>query len=79
MSTASPIQRRSALAIASLALGIFGFVTPVVPSILAIMFGIAAKRRMRDDPTLRGDRLATAGIALGIVELVLAALVLTSR
>ena len=79
MGTATPIQRRSGLAIASLVLGIFGFVVVVVPSIMAIIFGIAAKRRMRDDPTLRGDRLATAGIAFGIVELVLTGLLLTAR
>ncbi len=75
MSTAYPTaQRTEGYAIASLVLGIVGLVAfPVVPSILAIVFGISARRRIRQDATLTGEGLATAGIVLGVVELVLVA------
>ena len=60
-------------------LGVLGFVVfPLVPSALAIWLGISAKRRMRDDPSLTGEGLATAGIILGIVELVLLALAIAA-
>jgi Domain of unknown function (DUF4190) len=68
-------QRTDGGAIASLVLGILGFVVfPVVPSVLAIWLGVSAKRRMRDDPTLGGEGLATAGVILGVTEIVLVAL-----
>jgi hypothetical protein len=76
MSAAYPTaQRTEGFAIASLVLGIVGLVAfPVIPSILAIVFGVSAKRRIRQDARLTGEGLATAGIVLGIVELVLVAL-----
>lgn len=76
MGTTWPLQQRTdGRAIASLVLGILGFVVfPVVPSVLAIWLGISAKRRMRDDPSLTGEGLASAGIILGVVELVLVTL-----
>jgi hypothetical protein len=65
-------QRTSGYAIASLILGIVGFVVfPIVPSILAIVFGRKARNELSRDPTLGGDGLATAGIVLGWVGLVL--------
>jgi hypothetical protein len=65
-------QRTSGYAIASLILGIAGFfVVPIVPSILAIVFGQKARAEFRRDPTLGGDGLATAGIVLGWVGLAL--------
>jgi uncharacterized protein DUF4190 len=74
--TTWPLQQRTdGRAIASLVLGIVGFVVfPVVPSVIAIWLGLSAKRRMRVDPSLTGDGLATAGIILGVVELVVFAL-----
>ncbi len=74
MSAASfPIVRRTeGRAIASLVLGIVGVtVFPVVPSVLAIWLGVTARHRIRDDATLDGEGLATAGVILGIVGLVL--------
>lgn len=71
-----PLQQHTeGRAIASFVLGILGFVVfPIVPSVLAIWLGFSAKRRMRDDASLTGEGLATAGIILGAVELVLVAL-----
>jgi hypothetical protein len=65
-------QRTSGYAIASLILGIAGFfVFPIVPSILAVVFGQKAREELRRDPTLGGDGLATAGIVLGWVGIAL--------
>ena len=74
MSTASfPVVRRTeGRAIASLVLGIVGVVLfPVVPSVLAIWLGVTARHRIRDDATLDGEGMATAGVILGVVGLVL--------
>jgi hypothetical protein len=68
-------QRTSGYAIASLILGIAGFfVFPIVPSILAVVFGQKARKELRRDPTLGGDGLATGGIVLGWVGLALTAI-----
>jgi hypothetical protein len=70
-------QRTSGYAIASLILGIAGFfVVPIVPSILAIVFGQKAREDLRRDPTLGGEGLATAGIVLGWVGIALIGIVL---
>ena len=62
----------SGKAIASLVLGIGGFVIfPVVLSILAIVFGRSAKREIAERPGLGGAGLATAGIVLGWVGVAL--------
>ena len=72
-------QRTEGRAIASLVLGILGFVVfPVVPSVLAIWLGVTAKRRIQVDPGLGGEGMATAGIILGVVELVLVALAIVA-
>jgi hypothetical protein len=70
-------QRTSGYAIASIILGIAGFfVFPIVPSILAVVFGQKAREELRQEPTLAGDGLATAGIVLGWVGIALVAIVL---
>jgi hypothetical protein len=62
----------SGKAIASLVLGIGGFVIfPVVLSILAIVFGRSAKREISERPGLGGAGLATAGIVLGWIGVAL--------
>ena len=72
MTVENTAQRTSGYAIASLILGIAGFVVfPIVPSILAIVFGRKAQTELRRDPTLGGDGLATAGIVLGWVGIAL--------
>jgi hypothetical protein len=59
---ASP--QTSSMAIASLVLGICWFYW--IGSVLALVFGYAAKREIRRDPArLSGNGLATAGIVLG--------------
>ena len=77
MTVENAAQRTSGYAIASLVLGIAGFfVVPIVPSILAIVFGHKAREELRRDPTLGGDGLATGGIVLGWVAIALLAIVL---
>jgi Domain of unknown function (DUF4190) len=72
-------QRTEGRAIASLVLGILGFVAfPVAPSVLAIWLGVTARRRIQADPSLGGEAFATAGIILGVVELVLVGLAIVA-
>jgi hypothetical protein len=53
------------LAVAALVLGVVGFVAfPLVPSILAIILGLRARRQIESGPA-RGRALAEAGIVLG--------------
>ena len=62
-------------AIASLVLGILGVVgfPPLIPSILALIFGYKGKREIdRSDGTQQGRGLAVAGIILGWVAVVFA-------
>jgi hypothetical protein len=67
--------RTNGYAIASLVLGIGGlFVFPIIPSILAIVFGNKARDEIRNTPGMTGDGLAVAGLVLGWVALALAAL-----
>ena len=64
----SASRRTEGLAVASLVLGLAGFfVCPVVCSIIAVVLGYRARRKLRDDPTLDGEGLAKAGIILGWV------------
>jgi hypothetical protein len=65
----------SGKAIASLVLGIGGFVIlPLVLSILAIVLGRSAKREIAERPGLGGGGLATAGIVLGWIGVALVVL-----
>jgi len=63
-------------ATAALVLGILGLVLiPIIPSILAIVFGNAAKREIdASGGTLGGRGSASAGVVLGWVALALWAL-----
>ena len=59
-------------ATASLVLGIVGiFICPLVCSVLAIIFGQQARRQIKQDPSLGGEGVSTAGYILGIVGVVL--------
>jgi len=65
-------KRTEGFAIASLACGIAGFIgLPIVGSILAIVFGRAARKRIEQDSSLTGGDLARAGSIIGWVGLVL--------
>jgi hypothetical protein len=56
------------LAVASLVLGLAGFfVCPLICSIIAVIVGYQARRKLQEDPTLEGEGLAKAGIILGWV------------
>lgn len=57
-------------AVASMVLGILGIVIPYVGWILAIIawvLGAKARNRIREDPSLQGKGMATAGFVLGII------------
>jgi Domain of unknown function (DUF4190) len=67
--------RTSGLAIASLALGVIGFLAvPLVASALAIALGRSAEREIARDPLLGGEGLARAGVILGWIGVALAAM-----
>jgi len=57
------------LAIASLTIGILSFIQlfGLERSITAIVFGALALRRIKQDETQRGKKIAIAGIILGII------------
>jgi hypothetical protein len=61
------------MAIASLVMGIVGWtLLPLVGSILAIVFGYAARRDIRSRPDeLTGEGMAIAGLVLGWLMVVL--------
>ena len=61
------LPQTSGMAIASLAMGIAGWTLfPFLGSILAIIFGYAARREIRRQPgRLTGDGMAVAGLVLG--------------
>ena len=59
-------QRTSGNAIAALVLRIAGFIFPLVPSILAVVFGRKAQEEIRRGAAI-GDGPATAGVILGWV------------
>lgn len=65
-------QRRCEEAVVSLACGIAGwFLMPVICPILAIVFGIRAKRAIRQSHgTLTGGGMANVGLILGIAHFV---------
>jgi hypothetical protein len=65
-------RQTSGAAIASLVLGIAGLtVFPLIPSILALVFGSRARDEMRADPAVSGEGLATAGVILGWIGVAL--------
>jgi uncharacterized protein DUF4190 len=66
-----PQQRSSGKAITALVLGIIGLFGIFVLSVLAIIFGALGRGDTDRDPTLGGRGMATAGLVLGMVGLVL--------
>ena len=71
------MRRTEGMAVASLVLGIAGFVVcPLICSVLAIVFGTQAKNRIRQDPTLQGEGMAQAGFILGIIGLAVGVILL---
>jgi hypothetical protein len=71
-----PLQQSSSLAIASLVSGILGwFLIPIIGAIIAIITGHMAKNEIRSSGgRLSGDGMATAGLILGYVQVVLTVL-----
>jgi len=67
-------------ATASLVCGIIGlFICGVILGIVAIVKGNEAKRAIASDPTFGGGGMATAGIVLGILDLIGWAIILMMR
>lgn len=64
----------SELAIASLTIGVLCFIQlfGLERSIAAIVFGVLALRRIKQDETLKGKNLAIAGIVLGAIYCLIA-------
>lgn len=59
-------SRWNLLAIAALVAGVVGFtVYPLVPSVLAIVLGLRARRQIDSQPGSRGRLAAEAGVVLG--------------
>jgi hypothetical protein len=55
-------------AVAALILGIFGIIAcPLILSIPAVIVGLQAQAKIRQDPSLQGEGLARAGVILGWV------------
>lgn len=72
---ARPRAARDAQAVAALVLAVGGYVAlPVIPAVMAIREGVAARRRLVASPELAGRWMATAAVVLGAAELVLAVL-----
>jgi hypothetical protein len=70
--TAGTTTRTSGKAIASLVLGIVSlFFFGMIAGLLAIVLGYQARKEMDADPSLGGRGLATAGMTLGIIGVVL--------
>jgi hypothetical protein len=68
----APLQT-STLAIVSLVAGLLGFAGfPIIASIIAIITGAMARQETRAvPPRATGDGMATAGIIMGVIQLVL--------
>jgi len=64
-------------AIASVVCGLLFFM-PLLPSLLAILFGIMGLNRAKD-PRVGGKRLSIAGIILGLIGLLIMGIVLTAN
>jgi hypothetical protein len=74
--TSPPIPRTNPMAIASLVLSVLGLLG--VGSVLGIILGAKARRQVRmSHGTQNGDRLALAGIVVGICTLAIAVVVVT--
>ena len=75
----APARRTNGFAVASLVLGLVGFLLCGVPSILAVIFGGIALSQIKKRPEeFTGRGLAIAGLILGIVMMVLVAVLLAA-
>lgn len=63
--------KTSPLATWALVSGIIGFIIPILPSIIAIILGIIAIKKINKDPNLKGKGLAIAGLVIGIFQIVI--------
>ncbi|MFI5048866.1 MAG: DUF4190 domain-containing protein [Gaiellales bacterium] len=62
-------QEVSGKAVASLALGVISFFAlPFIGGVLALILGWMAKTEIREHPAVTGEGYATAGIILGVVN-----------
>ena len=77
---AYPTRKTEVMALASLLCAAASFILlPLVPAVAAIILGYAARDRIRrSEGALEGDGLATAGIVIGIINVVLVLGLLTT-
>jgi len=66
----APVRKTSGCAIASMTLGIVGQFIPCLGALLATIFGHVALHQIKGDPTLKGRRMALAGVILGWLGIV---------
>lgn len=65
VSADQPVPTTEGTSIVALVLGVIGFFVPIVPSVLAIVFGKHAYDKIQADPSLEGAQMARAGEILG--------------
>jgi predicted Zn finger-like uncharacterized protein/prepilin-type processing-associated H-X9-DG protein len=65
----APARDTNGWAIAAIVCAVIGLIVPIVPGLLAMLFGTTAMRRMR--PTQSGGGLAIGGITIGAMSLIL--------
>lgn len=65
-----PRKQTDGMAVASLIMGISGFVFCALLGVLAVIFGYMGRTRIKESGgTLEGDSFCTAGIILGFVQI----------
>lgn len=65
MSADQPVLATEGTSVVALVLGLIGFFVPIVPSVLAIIFGKHAYDKIQAEPSLKGGEMARAGEILG--------------
>jgi len=70
----------SEFAIASLVMGILSFIhiAGIEKAIVAVVFGILAKKRINANSQIKGKKLAISGIVLGILSVILVIVFITA-
>ncbi len=74
---APPVQKTSGLAVASLVLGVLGFVSAGLLGLVGLIMGIIAAISTSKNPQLKGKGLAIAGAVLGGVSLLMVPLMIS--
>lgn len=74
---AAPVQQTSGMAIASLVLGILGFCTGGITSLIGLILGIVSMAQISaSKDKLRGSGLAIAGIVVSVISVIAGVVIL---